>query len=116
MVLISHMYDLMHARSQNKGTTQPPITERISLMQFLEISITAASQSHHFGEICEKKIGLPHTYYSSVERTDRGSTWPPCLVCTRWVTAMYVPYMAMKGGEGEASPVRVARLRMRSPR
>ena len=34
MVLISHMYDLMHARSQNKGTTQPPIADRISLMQF----------------------------------------------------------------------------------
>jgi hypothetical protein len=27
-----------------------------------------------------------------------GSTWPPCLGCTRWVTAMYVPYMAIKGG------------------
>ena len=32
----------------------------IALMQFLEIPIPAAFQSHHFGEICEKKIILPH--------------------------------------------------------
>ena len=40
----------------------------------------------------------------SVERTDPGSTWPPCPSCTRWVTAMYVPYMAIEGRGGRLVP------------
>jgi hypothetical protein len=55
---------------RTKEPTQPPITERDSLMQFLELPITAASQSHHILARYAKRKSLRPT--RSVERTDGG--------------------------------------------